>query len=328
MTSRDDTAAERPGGDVLVIGEALIDIVVTADGREPVEHVGGSPANVALALGRLGDRVSLLTAIADDARGQRVAEHLGSSGVAIDPASWSLQRTSTALARITADGSARYEFDLDWSLPEVPPVRAALVHAGSIAAFVPPGADAVLAAIQGAPEGTVVSFDPNIRPALVGDRLTALARVEAIAALADIVKLSDEDAEWLYPEWGADAVLDRLLQTGARVVAVTMGGEGALVGSAHARVTIAAPRVKVRDTVGAGDTFSAGLIDAVLHAPGLLQNPDADALTALGRHAAAAAAITVQRPGADPPVRAELERALRAEGVRRGTADGIGMFPY
>lgn len=328
MTSHDDDPGRTSNDGVLVIGEALIDIVVAAEGQEPVEHVGGSPANVALALGRLGDRVSLLTAIADDDRGRRIVDHLRASGVAVHPSSWSLDRTSTALARITADGSARYEFDLTWSLPRVPVVRDAVVHVGSIAAFVQPGSEAVLAALQNAPESAVVSFDPNIRPALVGDREAALAQVAAIAALADIVKLSDEDAEWLYPGWGADAVVDTLLETGARVVAVTMGGEGALIGSAGDRVTVPAPSVKVRDTVGAGDTFSAGLIDAVLHTPALLQTADADALTTLGRHAASAAAITVQRPGADPPTRAELDRALRAEGVRRCTTEGIGIFPY
>ncbi|MEV8370476.1 carbohydrate kinase [Microbacterium sp. NPDC064584] len=328
MTSHNDDAVGASNNGILVIGEALIDIVVTADGSEPVEHVGGSPANVALALGRLGDRVSVLTAIADDDRGRRIADHLRASGVAMHPSSWSLDRTSTALARITADGSARYEFDVTWSLPSVPVVRDDIVHVGSIAAFVQPGADSVLTALQNTPEPTVISFDPNIRPALVGDRAAALAQVDAITALADIVKLSDEDAEWLYPGWGAEAVVDRLLETGARVVAVTMGGDGALIGSAHGKVTVPAPHVKVRDTVGAGDTFSAGLIDAVLHQPDLLQTPDADALTSLGRHAAAAAAITVQRPGADPPTREELDRALRAEGVRRCTTEGIGLFPY
>ncbi|WP_439593771.1 carbohydrate kinase family protein [Microbacterium sp.] len=328
MTSQGSDATGVSDDGVLVIGEALIDIVVPADGRRQTEHVGGSPANVALALGRLGDRVSLFTAIADDPRGRRIADHLGSAGVAIDPASWSLDRTSTALARIAADGSARYEFDVTWTLPEVPIVRNPVVHVGSIAAFVRPGAEAVLAAIRNAPNGTVVSFDPNIRPALIGERLSAVMQVDALAALADIVKLSDEDAEWLYPGWEIDAVVDRLLAIGAGVVAVTMGGDGAIVGSTSGRVTVPAARVQVRDTVGAGDTFSAGLIDAVLRDPHLLLTPDAEALAALGRHATAAAAITVQRAGADPPTRRDLLRAVRADAVRRGMTGGVGLFAF
>ena len=175
--------------------------------------------------------------------------------------------------------------------------------------------------VERAPDESIVSFDPNIRSALIGDRIRAVARVESITELADIVKLSDEDAAWLYPGWDLGRVVSRLLESGAGIVAITMGANGALLASPHARTRVPAPAVRVHDTVGAGDTFSAGLIDAVLHDLPLRDGSDERALLALGSHAAAAAAITVQRPGADPPTRSELGMTTRAAGERRAATD-------
>lgn len=321
-------APTRPRDGVLVIGEALIDVVARAENSEssqPVEHVGGSPANVALALGRLGNSVRLLTALGRDPRGDRIERHLTDSGVLVDPRSWTLERTSTARATIHGDGSASYDFDICWAL-EFPaePTTERVVHVGSIAAFLLPGADAVSRMVDLVTGHAIVSFDPNIRPALIGDRLSAVAQVESIAAKSDIVKLSDEDAGWLYPEWPLDAVASHLLERGAGMVAITAGASGALLASRHAHAQVPAPVVKVRDTVGAGDTFSAGLIDAALRDASLLETLDDDALLAFGRHAASAAAITVQRAGADPPTRAELAKATRAADVQRCVKGSIG----
>lgn len=310
-----DSAATAPVegvGGVLVIGEALIDIVAHTDDAPAVEHVGGSPANVALALGRLGDPVRLLTALGTDARGHRIERHLTDSGVVVDPRSWVLDHTSTARATIQPDGSARYDFDINWILESATdPLTEDVLHVGSVGTFLSPGADQVLRMVEHAATGTIVSFDPNIRSALIGDRSGAIARVESITELSDLVKLSDEDAAWLYPEWDVGAVADHFLESGARIIAITMGGNGVLLASPHARTHVPAPATTVHDTVGAGDTFSAGLIDAILHERSLLDESDERALLAVGRQAAAAAAITVQRPGADPPTRAELNRAIR-----------------
>jgi fructokinase len=289
---------------VLVIGEALIDIVSRA-GHPDAEHVGGSPANVALGLGRLGVPVRLHTALAHDPRGERIAAHLAASGVAIDPASWSLQRTSSAIARIGQDGAANYDFDIDWSLPTPPALTGAqVVHVGSIAAFLEPGATVLEEFLTSIGGSARVTFDPNIRPALVGDRDAARERVQRIAGFCDVVKLSDEDAAWLYPGETIDDVLDQLLSFGPQLTAVSLGGHGATLASATHRVTVPAPTVDVVDTVGAGDTFTAALIDALLTTS--TDTHDERYLRELGNHAASAAAITVQRAGANLPTRTEL----------------------
>ena len=228
--------------DVLVVGEALVDIVLR--GAAPgAEHPGGSPANVALGLGRLGRRVSLLSRLGDDERGERVRAHLAASGVRLADGTLAPGRTSTATARLDERGAASYEFELDWRLPdavELPPARA--LHTGSIAAFLAPGGDAVLELVRRAEaEGLTVSYDPNARPVLMGAAGPARERVEQFVATADVVKVSDEDLAWL--------------ALGPALVVVTRGGEGASGVCAAGEVEVPAPPVDVVDTVGAGDAF-------------------------------------------------------------------------
>nr|WP_274636474.1 PfkB family carbohydrate kinase [Microbacterium bovistercoris] len=295
---------------MLVIGEALIDIVERPDGGGAEEHLGGSPANVALGLARLDVPVRLRTALADDERGTRIRGHLESSGAQLDPASSILARTSTAKASIAADGSAQYHFDLTWELPgEIDLGTAEVVHTGSIAAFLEPGGRALLDFLRAVHRRARITFDPNIRPALVGEHEAAVRRAEAIASLAEVVKLSDEDAAWLYPALSIREVIDRLLSLGVTIVAVTCGADGAVLARVGELIDVVTPTVDVRDTVGAGDTFMAALIDRMLDPTGLASLED------LGRYATTAAAMTVARRGADLPVRSELDTAIRA---RRG----------
>ncbi|WP_125131264.1 carbohydrate kinase [Microbacterium sp. 10M-3C3] len=285
---------------MLVIGEALIDIV------KGVEIVGGSPANVALGLGRFGRAPQLLTALAPDERGWRIAAHLEESGVEVRPESFVLDRTSTARAELQPDGSAHYDFDIAWRLAEIDIDGVDAVHVGSIACFLEPGAAVVLRMLRrAAARGVRVTFDPNIRPALVGG-VDVRARVEEIAALSTAVKLSDEDAAHIYPDLSLDDALAALLATGPALAVATRGGEGALLRTAHERVDIAARRTDVVDTVGAGDTFMAALILC-------LGEPDpltAERLREIGEFCATSAAITVGRAGADLPTLADVERAL------------------
>lgn len=292
---------------VIVIGEALID-EVRRPGLPPEELVGGSPANVALGLGRLGVPVRLRTALAHDERGERIERHLVASGVEVVPGSFVLARTSSAVARIAPNGDADYDFDIEWQLAS--PIElggARVVHVGSIACFIEPGATTLREALRSWGDSVRVTFDPNIRPSLVGDRASAVRVTDDLAASSTLVKLSIEDAEWLYPDAGVDDVLDHFLSLGASVVAVTLGGDGAVIASPGARVPVAHPVARVADTVGAGDTFMAAMTAAV--AEGLLGG-DADSLRAAGARAAAAAAITVSRSGADLPTRAEVDREL------------------
>ncbi len=293
---------------VLVIGESLIDIV-RRNGAPPTEIVGGSPANVALGLGRMGDAPRLLTALGSDLHGRTVADHLSRSGVVIDPQSWSLDRTSTATATIR-DGAAQYEFDIEWKLPTRIELGAArIVHIGSISAFLPPGAASITAFLKDSAGRALVTFDPNIRPGLVGSHTAALDRVMDLAAHAHIVKLSDEDAAWLWPSASPDVVLDLLLDTGASLVALTLGGSGAIAATKGIRVRVAAPSVTVVDTVGAGDTFMAALLHHAIEDPSLIDSTDKSQLTTAVEFAVSAASLTVQRAGADLPTGQEIARA-------------------
>ncbi|HEY8591074.1 MAG TPA: PfkB family carbohydrate kinase [Naasia sp.] len=286
---------------VLVIGEALVDVVVRAGTTE--EHPGGSPANVALGLGRLGLGPALLTVIGRDPRGEAIREHLRASGVRVLESSFSAEHTASATATIGADGSATYDFDIAWDLaPGLPVGSPRLVHTGSIAAFLAPGAAAVRGYLAEAP---IVTFDPNIRPALLGSPEETRTVFASTAALATVVKLSDEDAEWLYPGEGVGAVLQRILDLGPELAVITRGGDGAELATAELRVEVPRVPTKVADTIGAGDTYMTSLIASLLdRGPGALTRgwvQDA------GRRAARAAALTVSRRGADLPWAHELD---------------------
>lgn len=302
---------------VLVVGEALVDVVRDASGE--VAHPGGSPLNVAVGLGRLGLDVTLHSRFGADRHGVAIARHLEASGVAVTPGTVTEAPTSVALATVGADGAARYDFSIDW---DPAPLDAAAfdaqagfgaIHAGSIAAALEPGARAVERMLGAARERMIVSFDPNIRPALMGDHATAAARTERLIALADLVKASDEDVAWLYPDAGVPEVLARWRALGPALVVVTAGADGARALGAGAAVHVPAGETVVVDTIGAGDSFMAGLI-AALGDEGLLDAARRGDLAALDESAirrvvglaSRCAAITVSRPGADPPTRRDL----------------------
>lgn len=298
---------------ILIAGEALTDIVVDADGGRR-EHPGGSPLNVAVALSRLGHDAHLLTAIGDDARGDAIRAHLDESGVQLTPASVRPGRTSTAEAVLDAHGAATYTFDLIWDpdtagLPEAPDA----VHTSSIAAVLEPGATTLSALLRSARGSSTISYDPNARPTLMGAPEDVRARIEENIALSDVVKASDEDVAWLYGTEDVEDVAASWRDLGPSLTVLTRGGDGAVAFSDSGRVQVAPVQVEVVDTVGAGDTFSAGILDA-LAAKGLLGAdrremlaaiPSDDLATVL-RRAAALSAITVSRAGANPPWSHEL----------------------
>lgn len=296
--------------DVLVIGEALIDIVDSGDGAR--EMVGGSPANVAVGLARQCHGVRLLTRIGRDERGRRIAARIEDSGASLDERSWTDAPTSTARARVRADGSAEYDFAIDWDVPVVAPGAARVVHSGSIALFLDPGAPSVLESLRGAAAAgaTLVSLDPNIRPALLPDRAQALARFEDAAASADLIKLSDEDADWLSPGTAPEDVLAEISRYGARLVVMTRGAAGAIGLGPGGIVAVPPLEVRVADTIGAGDAYMASLISSVLDDRAVFD--DADRFAAALRRAAVMAGITVSRAGANPPTRAEVDAAAEA----------------
>jgi len=294
---------------VLVVGEALVDIVRRADGSV-VEHPGGSPANVALTLGRLGRSPRLLTSFGDDERGAELRAWLRESqvDVVVAPA----ERTSTAVATLDATGAATYEFDLTWDLGDVGVEPADVLHVGSISAILDPGGRQVADLVARARPTTTITYDPNARPALMGDPAVAAERVASLVALADVVKVSDEDLAWFHPDREPLQAAQEWLALGPAIVVVTTGGDGAhyVTPSGSGRVT--APKVTVVDTVGAGDTFMGALVDGLLGAGVAgdrvaLRGLGHDAWDAILSRAARAAAVTVSRSGANPPRADELD---------------------
>jgi fructokinase len=300
--------------EVLVVGEALVDIVERRDGTRS-EHPGGSPANVALGLARLGRRTGLLTRIGDDERGRRIVAHLQAGGVRLVDGSVTLDPTSTAKATLDERGVASYEFDIDWRLPEGADADGALaVHTGSIGAFLQPGGDQVAAMLARAAGTATISYDPNARPRLMGDATTALSWVQRIVTGCDLVKVSDEDLDWLLPGEQPIDLARRWQQSGPSIVVVTRGEQGAIAAFAAGTVEVPAPSVPVIDTVGAGDAFTAGMLDYLAGA-GLLGPDRRPALAAVDGYTVIAmleqavrvSAITCTRAGAQPPTRQELD---------------------
>lgn len=298
----------------LVIGEALVDIVAQPDGTS-IEHPGGSPANVAVALSRLGTTVGLSTAYGDDRLGALLDRHFAEAGVTMVGDPHGLDHTSSAVATIDETGAASYVFDLHWELrspePADPPL---LVHTGSLGAVLEPGAGTVVAAIAALAATATISYDINARPAATGVNPELVARVDALVAVSDVVKASDEDLETLYPGAGVEETVRRILDLGAGAVVVTWGGRGASCFSAAGRLDIAGERVEVADTIGAGDSFCAALLDGLRRRDllGAARRSDLRGLSLEGwrevmARANRAAAITVSRPGANPPTAAELE---------------------
>jgi fructokinase len=305
----------------LVIGEALIDIV-ERDGQVTGEHVGGSPLNVAVGLGRLGRDVDFLTHIGDDPRGHRIIEYLKASGVQLVSGSTTAKRTPTALATLDASGAAQYAFDIEWQLAGTPEVAPPLVaHAGSIATVLEPGCRATSALLDTYHPSATVTFDPNVRPALIDDGDAARGRIDRLIERCDVVKASDEDMRWLDPNRSPEQIARTWLGLGPSIVAVTLGDHGAFALCAAGTVRVAARPVKVVDTVGAGDAFMTGLIDALwtlnLLGAGQRRNLAAigtPALTEVMRTAVLSAALTVGRAGADLPDRATRDAAAAGSG--------------
>jgi fructokinase len=303
---------------ITVVGEILVDLIEHEPGRS-VAHPGGSPANVAVALARLGRSVNLLTQLSDDQYGQMLRAHLKDNDVALAPGSLiNCPRTSTARTTLSPAGQADYTFDIAWQrftglAPNWLDRQVTCVHTGSLATILRPGADDVAELVHVARQTSMVSFDPNCRPSLVDGPQSAGERVGAIVGMSDIVKASLDDIAWLYPQRKYQDVGREWLGRGAGLVVVTMGGNGAWACTVEREARVDASAVRVMDTVGAGDAFTAGLLFALGSTDllGVARRADLHAiddatLVEVLRFASRVAAMTCGRRGADPPTLADL----------------------
>jgi len=303
-------------GRLLVVGEALVDIVQDQTG-DRAEHVGGSPANVAMGLARLDQRVDFACWLGRDPRGERIAAHLARHGVSVLPESFGADPTTTAVATLDAQGAATYDFDLHWDLPHVTiPRDTGHIHTGSIGAVLEPGAVSVIEAIDEVRAQGTVSYDPNIRPGIMGDLEAVRPKVEELIGSSDVVKASDDDLELLHPGLSTEEVMARLVASGPALAVVTRGAAGVMfrVASNDEVATVPTLAEHVVDTVGAGDSFMAGLVSGLL-AAGLLGGVDArdrlarasleDVRPAIER-GLATSAVTVGKAGAYAPSLDEL----------------------
>jgi len=291
----------------LVVGEALVDVTKRADGTV-AEHPGGSPLNVAVTMARQGIHTTLAAHVGDDHFGELIRAHLAESGVVFAEAG-PASPTASATATIGADGAATYDFDLRWEPETLPdPADFDLVHVGSIGAWLPPGAGAVLDLVRRAHDaGVPVGFDPNIRLALAPPIAEVRRQVRELTDLSRFIKLSDEDAEALAD--GTDdvlAMLEDLSSCGPALAALTRGGKSVTIRSGDQQTDVPVPRVEVADTIGAGDTWMGTLLAELLRRGWQDRTSfEMDELQELAQAAAEAAAVTVSRPGADPPWRRE-----------------------
>jgi fructokinase len=313
----------------VVVGEALVDLVGQRGSRTLVAHPGGSPANVALGLARLGDRVSLMTRLGRDSFGEMVSAHLKASGVHVDAGPDAGAKTSLAVASLAA-GVASYDFRIEWEVGDLAPlpVEARCVHTGSLATALAPGAAHVTDLLERERQrGRVtISYDPNVRPALLGSPEDARPGIEHLVSLSDVVKVSDEDLRWLYPDRRDEDVARDWLALGAPLVVVTRGGDGVFAVTASLELVRPATRIDLVDTVGAGDSFTAGLLDGLGRAD-LLGGPRRDDLAGIDEtslisvldDASLIASITCSRPGADPPTWAEVETVRAARPSTRSS---------
>ena len=297
---------------VWVVGEVLIDLIPDGSDRTPI--VGGGPANTAKALSKLGIDTQFIDGISTDNYGQMAKDELVHSGVKLDYVKYSDKPTCLAIVSLSDSGSASYEFVIentatfdftpDW-LPNPQTERPLLLHIGTLATVIEPGASVLFDWAQSVAKVAPIVFDPNIRPAVISDRKQYLNQVERWVSISSAVKVSDEDIKWLYPSLEINQVVNNWLAKGPSLIVVTYGDNGLAGYRVDEKLSIEAVKVSVADTVGAGDTVGAILVEAIVKDG--LDTLCGVRLEMMLKRAAKAAAITVSRSGANPPTLKEIE---------------------
>ena len=301
-------------GQVWVCGEVLIDLI--PDGKERKAVVGGGPANTAKALAKLGIATQFIDGISSDQYGQMALKELHHDGVLLDYVKFSDKPTCLAIVSLSQNGGATYEFVIDGTatfdfshsgLPDPFELKPSLLHIGTLVTAIEPAASILHEWASKVAEVAPIVFDPNIRPAVLDNRDLYVAAVEKWVAISSAVKVSDDDLNWLYPDESIESVVERWLSDGVALVVVTFGSNGLTGFTADGQVEVGAVKVDVVDTVGAGDTVGAVLVEAIIEKG--LANLNGDTLKAMLDRAAKAAAITCSRSGAKPPSKLEIVNA-------------------
>jgi fructokinase len=294
-----------------VCGEVLIDILPTG------AVVGGGPANTAKALARLGYEVDFIDGISTDAYGVNARKELSRDGVGLALSLTSDKPTCTATVTLDSKGSASYEFLIDGTatfdfnsswLPDPERLKPAVLHIGTLVTIIEPGASVLFDWAVKVAEFAPIVFDPNVRPSVMADRAKYAAAVEKWVSISSVVKVSDDDIAWLYPTDSLDVVAHRWIDAGVSAVIITRGEKGLIGFTASGMEEVEGARVDVVDTVGAGDTVGAIVVEGIIkHSVHGLQG---QVLNALLHKAAIAAGITCSRAGAQPPRAHELVDAM------------------
>ena len=296
---------------VWVCGEVLIDLI--PDGVERKAVVGGGPANTAKALAKLGITTQFIDGISTDMYGQMALKQLHQDGVLLDYVKFSDKPTCLAIVSLNNAGGATYEFLIDGTatfdytpdwLPDPVTLKPSLLHIGTLVTAIEPAASVLHAWASIVKNIAPIVFDPNIRPAVMADRDEYVRQVERWIEISSAVKVSDDDIYWLYPDKSIDDVANGWLSMGPELVVVTFGDKGLSGFRDGEKVSVEAKKVVVADTVGAGDTVGAILVEAIVEEG--LANLRGQLLISKLERAAKAAAITVSRTGALPPGRDEI----------------------
>ncbi len=296
---------------VWVCGEVLIDLI--PDGVERKAVVGGGPANTAKALAKLGIETQFIDGISTDMYGQMALKQLHQDGVLLDYVKFSDKPTCLAIVSLNNAGSATYEFLIDGTatfaytpdwLPDPKVLKPSLLHIGTLVTAIEPAASVLHTWATSVKNVAPIVFDPNIRPAVMADREEYVRQVERWIEISSAVKVSDDDIYWLYPDKSIDDVANTWLTMGPELVVVTFGDKGLSGFRVGEKVSVDAKKVVVADTVGAGDTVGAILVEAIVEEG--LANLRGQLLISKLERAAKAAAITVSRTGALPPGRDEI----------------------
>ena len=300
---------EPNGAPIWVAGEALIDLIPIEPGsevRNPV--VGGGPANSARAIARLGLNSFFIDGISTDSYGDMAKAVLVEDGVSLEhsrffdspagTAKVSLDKNGSASYEFTLDGTATFNFDATW-LPTPSAGTPAALLLGTLGLLVEPGATELFTWAKNVANFAPVILDPNIRSSVLGDRDAYQAIVEKWIVISQVVKVSEDDIAWLYPDMTQEEVAQSWLSKGVKLVAITLGADGIRAFTSHGEVRVPGVKIQVVDTVGAGDTVGAVLVEGVvLHG---LNNLNGAVLESVLKRAAAAAAIICSRAGAQPP---------------------------